>query len=172
MPAKESENAHMTQPTATEIAAAITQIFVELPTQADLGHRDRVWTKEILRQIGDLGLAHDWEVCAGGFPGRFESGWLYDLAWYRNEPKGDSNGNLAEVYLVLECEWGNLRSIKFDFEKLLLAKARLKVMIFQAHNRNAATLLAELKKCISTFHTRDASEIYILASFNNSTHQF
>jgi hypothetical protein len=168
-----TEEVQMVQASATDMAATIRQMFAKFPTQSALGYTDREWTKQIMGQLGELGVAHGWEVCAGGFSGRFERGWLYDLVWYRNEPRGDSSGNLAEVFLVLECEWQkNLRSIKFDFEKLLLAKAALKVMIFQSHNRNASTHVAELRKAIDMFHARDSSEIYILASFNNSTYQF
>jgi hypothetical protein len=39
---------------------------------------------------------------------------------------------------------------------------------FQAENLR----LPELEGGIGAFHTRDASEIYILAAFNNSTYRF
>lgn len=72
--------------------------------------------------------------------------WLYDFHWYKeNQPYGMTN-----LPLVVECEWDWIRdeerkkkeklgggkpdifgAIKWDFQKLLVANANLRVLIFQ-----------------------------------------
>jgi hypothetical protein len=53
---------------------------------------------------------------------------LYDLVWLTY---GDDGFRMTGVPLVLECEWGRLPDVDYDFEKLLLARADHRVMIFQ-----------------------------------------
>jgi len=50
------------------------------------------------------------------------------MVWYRNEEPG----HLREIGMVLESEWNqDLYEIRYDFEKLLVAKSPIKVMIFR-----------------------------------------
>lgn len=65
------------------------------------------------------------------------SEWLYDLHWYTegNEPYSPTS-----LPLVVECEWNPKKrgekkkipysGIKYDFQKLLIANADLRLMIF------------------------------------------
>jgi hypothetical protein len=68
-------------PSPTEIATAITQLFDSLLTRLGDKRTDGERTTQLKADIGNLGLAHDWGVCASG---GFENEWLYDLIWYRN----------------------------------------------------------------------------------------
>jgi hypothetical protein len=64
--------------------------------------------------------------------------WLYDMHWYVN---GIDAYTTLEVPMVMECEWNPVHrkdrnkvpfsGIKYDFQKLLLANATLRVMIFK-----------------------------------------
>lgn len=127
------------------------------------------WTTQLKEDLGVLGEKHGWTVCTAGFKGRFESGWLYDLIWYKEE-----EGHLSEVYLVLESEWGWSRAhIKYDFEKLLLAKSTLKVMIFQGNNRRVNPHFEFLEQGILAFtKLQSADEIYLLIAYNDDTGEF
>lgn len=92
---------------------------------------DKEWTYEIKSIVGELGFENHKKVCASGFPDYFEREWLYDLVWYEE----DNHGRLMKLPLVMESEWKtDYHAIKYDFEKLLQAKADLKVMVFQGHN--------------------------------------
>lgn len=158
----------MTYPNPTEIAAAIIESFNRLPGRLGPGKGDRVWTTQLKEDIGTLGEKYDWTVCAGGFKDRFEGGWLYDLVWYK-----ETNGHLSEVYLVLESEWGKHRThIKYDFEKLLLAKSALKVMVFQTNNQEIEDLFKFLEEGIRAFPLQSTDETYLLMAFNNDTFKF
>ncbi len=157
-----------TQLSATEVATAIKQSFASLPTRLGRGRTNREWTRQLKEDIGTLGTANGWQVCTSGFAGQFDCEWLYDLVWYRND-----HGNLSEVYLVLESEWQEDDfAIKYDFEKLLLAKAALKVMVFQAYDQNISALLISLEQGVRAFQKGCADETYILAAFNNTTFTF
>lgn len=93
---------------------------------------DTAWTKGIKRKLYNLGCKYGYTTCASGLDGDSESEWLYDVVWYREEGEGP-NARLVDVPMVAECEWNvGIGHIKYDFEKLLLANAPLRVMICQA----------------------------------------
>jgi hypothetical protein len=158
-----------THPSPAEIATVIAQSFISLPDRLGPERTPRQWTTQVKEDIGSLGVTHGWDVCTSGFTHRFEREWLYDLIWYRNS----ADGHLSEVYLVLESEWnGAAADIKNDFEKLLLAKAELKIMVFQCFDQNLSDLFELLERGIRAFEKRSANETYILAAFNNSSYSF
>lgn len=63
--------------------------------------------------------------------------WLYDLHWY---VEGKDKYTTVRLPLVMECEWQQKRKgdrivpfsgIKYDFQKLLVANAEFRLMIFK-----------------------------------------
>lgn len=63
--------------------------------------------------------------------------WLFDLHWFTN---GVEPYSVQSLPLVVECEWNPRRKgdsktlysgIKYDFQKLLIANADLRLMIFK-----------------------------------------
>lgn len=73
------------------------------------------------------------------------SEWLYDFVCYRENKIG-----LDNVLFVAESQWMNLwhkyrnfKDIRFDFEKLMLARCQIRIMIFEANNE------AEIQKYIT-----------------------
>ena len=74
--------------------------------------------------------------------------WLYDVTWLEYERGLGKRGLylavqarvaaaerkrclLIDSHLVAECEWGDIEDIVDDFEKLLLARAHVRLMIFE-----------------------------------------
>ena len=84
----------------------------------------RQWTKKVLTTLCKLGRCLGYTAWAKGDPKE----WLYDVSWYNC----DTCGRLTSVPMVAECEWGNLEEIAYDFEKLLLARAAVRVMVYDA----------------------------------------
>jgi len=126
-------------------------------------------TAEIKRGIGKIGRDNGYLACATDFPRPKCQEWLYDLIWYRNT----RDHHLEELIMVLESEWSrDLEEILYDFEKLLIAKAPIKVMIFQDHNDDLDTLWAMLAKGIRTFRSPDPGETYLLAAYREEIHSF
>jgi hypothetical protein len=63
--------------------------------------------------------------------------------------------------LVLECEWNrNYERIKYDFEKLLIAKSKYKILIFQAKDKKKADYFSQLNASVGAFHLADQDESY------------
>lgn len=124
-------------------------------------------TNAVLLAFGRLGDELGYGVC--GLRDRFESAWLFDLCWYSNA----SDNRLLNLTLVLESEWSvAYEDIKFDFEKLLIAKAKFKVFVFQAKSSNVVSYLNELEKGIHIYQGGSAGEIYLLACYDYMTDEF
>jgi hypothetical protein len=148
-----------------EIISAITSI----PATIQPGRGDGEWTAAIKRSLITLGRSKGYSVCASGFPEECEREWLFDLVWYRNEPQE----HLREIGLVLESEWSrNPAHIKYDFEKLLVAKSPIKVMVFQDDKDNLPKLWPLLEVSIRTFQTAPTGEKYILVAYENAKDTF
>jgi hypothetical protein len=123
-------------------------------------------TKAIKLAIGTLGEELGFKVC--GLPaGKKE--WLYDLCWHSRSSLPDSK--LLDVPLVLESEWTQYE-IEYDFEKLLVAKSKFKVMVFQANGQTAIDYLQKLEQRIRTYQGGSSGEIYLLACYDGPKGKF
>ena len=108
---------------------------------SDRPQSDAVWTKKILTTLCNLGKCLKYEAWAAGtsrnpVPNEYrERGeFLYDVSWREL----DSSCRIISFPMVAECEWGPLREIKYDFQKLLLARAKVRVMVYYAKGIQSA----------------------------------
>ena len=108
-----------------------------------------------------LGERLNFEICASGMPKREKwwPEWLFDLAWYLGD------GQMISLPLIMESEWArDDESLRVDFEKLLVAKAQLKLFIFQAKaEQRRDEVIARCIEGIRKFGCFDATEIYIFS---------
>ena len=84
--------------------------------------------------------------------------WLYDLVWY----KDDLNESyiMKNTLLVVESEWAYKRpkdddkygAIKYDFQKLLLSNAKLKLMIFRVSGKTKQDIKKKLIELYKYFN--------------------
>lgn len=101
--------------------------------------------------------------------------WLYDLTWWEE----DEDGPLARLPLVAECELaGTIGHILEDFQKLLVARADVRLMIHeQFTNRDqppgrfpggnddrAAWMANHLAQHIRAFRGTRRDDVYLLAA--------
>ena len=115
------------------------------------------WTQEIMPRLCDAGQECDYYVCVSKVNQADRGKWLYDMTWLQSEGNG-----VTDVGLVLECEWGYFREVRADFEKLLLAKACLRCMIFWAENRqDAMDYVLRLVDVINEFQRTDPKDKYL-----------
>lgn len=120
---------------------------------------NRTWTQTIIRGLSSLGL--DRGFCPYPlFEGdkRVCSEWLYDMTW----TKETDEGSLKEIVLALESEWSH-RGARYDFQKLVQAKSKIKVFICDylgddLHRR----LIDDIKE----FTPRDQPERYMIAEYS------
>lgn len=114
-------------------------------------------TQLIKYQLVDLGLdkgywvyANRLNACQGEFDEKQKGKanvfknreWLYDIHWYKDSLS--KHYTTVEYVLVVECEWLTNRvddtsgksfsAVKYDFQKLLVSNANLKLLIFKAKN--------------------------------------
>ncbi len=105
---------------------------------------------------------------------------VYDFIYLRTGKKdiGDGyfegNNIIRRVLAIVESEFNpNSKEILYDFAKLLLGKADLKVMIFY-HSSNEASnqVISEIRRMISTFTQSTVSEQYLVCWFDHNIHGF
>ena len=108
--------------------------------------------------------------------------WLYDLHWY-TENKGKKSGyQPTSLPLVVECEWGMKRrgdttgkpysAIKYDFQKLLVTNAELRLMIFKItggknHKKNS-DLDKYFDKAIKSYRHLKKNSKFLFIAFDES----
>ena len=127
------------------------------------------WTKAVKTKLCDIGRGFDYQVCASGVEGASPE-WLYDVIW--RECECDL---LAGVPLVAESEWAKDRwddywkEIIYDFNKLLLAREAVRVMIFDGSGRNtnpgSKAIAERLAARVRKFYGPCAEEGWLLAGW-------
>lgn len=124
---------------------------------------DGEWThdlKVILQKLGDKLL---YITCASGFKKSVESEWLFDLTWYKQVDKR------LEIGLVMESEWlPSIDEIKHDFQKLLIARADHRLMIFTSPNKESfIKRIGEFEVAIQEFEYSLKGDRWLFIAFDN-----
>lgn len=154
-------------PGKIEIMGAVRKGLDGLNTDRRAGNT--VWTKDIKTKLCEIGrdefrckvCARDVAESKHDYPE-----WLYDVTWLEYA----ADGPLVDAHLVAECEWGNRRAIDDDFEKLLLARASVRLMIFDGNyewdgNEPGSRKIAErLAKWVREFNGSRAEDAWLLAA--------
>ncbi len=153
-------------PENSEIIRAVKEGLNSLRTP--VAAPTETWTRVIkteLCRIGQEGFGY--KVYASGVSRnrRDDGEWLYDVTWLQYETSG--NGELIGVPLVAECEWGDEQDIEDDFERLLLARAGVRVMIFGGTNDPdvASRIANRLAKKVEAFKRSCIKDDWLLAAW-------
>ena len=165
-----------------EVAVGFRKIRIESPHRR-IGNGE--WTKAILHRLYECARG---DVCGDRFSAcpayekEWQDGeWLYDMIWYKDDPDfkdGDIAGlhrSLKEVVLVLESEWSHSNwDIQYDFEKLLVAKSPIKVMIVDDVGSMGISIVENGLKRFDTrnYGVDDYEELYLLAQYENASGDF
>jgi hypothetical protein len=136
-----------------------------------------IWTKRIKQKLAELAAQDQYpplyvygssiarkipEIMGGGE-------WLYDLCWLQYASKG--NMPLLCMPLALESEWGNDEDIMNDFQKLLVSRADVRVMVFGEANKGTKITACKIGQQIKTFKGGDESDRYLLAGWDSGGFQ-
>ena len=150
-----------------EIILALLEEFKKLEHIDTSQWNRKLWGKAVLTPVCRIGKEQfNYSVYARSdfVDEQYKSDgeWLYDVTWC--EYKGDY---LKSVPLAAECEWDHLGDIKDDFEKLIQARASVRVFIFDSrHCRNGAEALA-IKLCnwVGAFEGSQKGDTYLLVAY-------
>ena len=135
---------------------------------------DTEWTKAVKTELCEIGREFRFQVGASkvATENRDWSEWLYDITWLKYErgtAECEWDNKLVDAPLVAECEWGNKGDIKDDFEKLLLARADVRLMIFTGSNQAKSEKIAErLARKVREFKGSRAEDAWLLAAWEGS----
>ena len=138
---------------------------------AGLGVRDTVWTHAVKSELCAAGQALGYYVCTSGVAQADHGEWLFDQVWmnWTLTPR-----QLKRIGLVVECEWSRTQAEIFDdFEKLLVARADVRLMIFQALTApDVHALFARLRAETQGFPQHQSGDYYMLAGYDRATSSF
>ena len=127
---------------------AVQKGLNSLPITADVGNTK--WTKAVKTNLCKIGQDRfGYRVCASGVyePKPDYGEWLYDVTWLEYVRDCDPLV-LAEAPLIAECEWHGRRvgsglnyrdDYDDDFEKLLLAREGVRLMVFNGWDKTVST---------------------------------
>lgn len=128
---------------------------------------DATWTKEIKKRLVTLGKKYNFYTYASSTDGVNGGEWLFDLTWLIYNDKF-----LRSVKLALESEW-KIDGVDDDFQKLLLARAEIRVLIFQSKNKTSfSEKLIDLKKQISYYNDSNKGDVYLFSCWIDDTKEF
>ncbi len=157
-----------------ELKAALDQVPPKLPKE----WRCAPWTLAVKEELCRWGLVHGLYVYAHSVEKRFRQTWpkdkrpryewLFDVTClaYTDEDY------LDQVALVAECEWGCEREIYDDFEKLLVARADVRVMVFDGGEIDGADKFSEFEEYIRRFTLTGPDDLYLLAAYCEDLNRF
>ena len=135
------------------------------------GQSNREWTRAVKHALCDpvLDGLHYW---AAGTGGDHFGEWLVDLVAFRGS-SGGWGARIHDIVLAVECEWLNAQDeILYDFQKLLVIKARHKLMICEAKDGDTGRVVTWLNDCLETYHGPVAGETYHYAVWDERNGAF
>lgn len=106
---------------------------------------------------------------------------LFDIHWYKD--KKNEFYMPEKISLVAESELGDRRkgdvsklknpAVMFDFQKLLVANAELRLLIFKAKNvEELDALESYFEKSIATYKLLEKGSVFLFACFMHDTKEF
>ncbi len=125
----------------------------------------RAWTEAFLDRLVEAAreMPDSDHIGVGGHPLFVENAdfgeWLFDMIWL----KYDQQQRMEGVYLVAESEWGSKEDVLDDFQKLLVARATVRVMVYDAHN--AGDMTECFREHIGAFHG-SADDTYVVIAYD------
>ena len=100
--------------------------------------------------------------------------WLYDLHWYTES----GHYTPKSLPLIMECEWENKRpgdenkkdygtSVRFDFQKLVVSNATLRLMIFIANEKGRNELGKYFERVIKSYIQLEKDAKFLFIAYDN-----
>lgn len=151
-----------------KVEHGIMGILDNIAQELDGEVRSKKWTKRIKDEICKLAEKYECNADASGYKDTSE--WLFDLIWWTKS----KDNYFLELILAMECEWSlGGHDIWVDFEKLLIARTKYRIFIFEQKLQDEVReYFKEFKKAIQKFKGTQAGDRYLLAGFSFDTGKF
>lgn len=160
--------------TKDEIKAALDKVAAE--HTAGPGLYDSEWTHRIKEELGALGKSKGYYTYGlKNSPHCDDGEFMFDLCWldYGEQRTGDKNSRLKRVPLALESEWLRPGDVDDDFQKLLIVRADLKVMVFGAKTKqDFLSTVDRLGRWVNEFEPTSPSERFLLCGWCSDSRGF
>ena len=148
-----------------KIREGLEEAFEILQKEAN-GNGD--WTRGVLNAMNRLAeklsddLGKGIQVCPNKMSPKGAGEWLLDLIWYRMT---DDDEHLREIVLAMESEWSHYTwDVKYDFEKLLVVRAPIKILIAEKYHGDVLSMVeGELK----SYADSGIGETYLIALYKD-----
>lgn len=131
---------------------------------------ERPWevTEPVVKtKLCEIGQKLCFYACAKSVKGANCGEWLYDVTWLKYD-----GGKLIDASLAAECEWGEREHVYDDFQKLLLSRARVVLMIFDGHKCGSKETADWLAEKIEKFKgSRDDEDAWLLAAWEKNDNE-
>ena len=139
-----------------ELEGALNRLAADAKKAGGWGRKK--WTYKIKKLLVRLGGQEQYQTCATKIEAAtWPMEWLYDVVWL----KATKEFLVSDIALVAEIEWGNERDVWDEFQKLPLARADYRVMIFDDKPGLRGRLIKQARK----FGKRGPGDLYFLASY-------
>ncbi len=160
--------------------AILNRIWTELRSffACSTNKQMSTWVKDLFH---DLGKELGYKVYGNGISPKLKEGgyfknreWLYDLHWF-TEPE-NTHYIPATIPMVLESEWQNKQpgnketrngAVMFDFQKLLVTNAPLRVMVFKIAKKSDIDYLGDyFDLAIRSYQHLQPGALFLMLGFN------
>lgn len=121
-------------------------------------------THDVKKDVGEVAKEKGYKVRATEYRQTEQCEWLYDLTCL----KYDKDGYLEDIPLVMESEWKNKYEIRKDFEKLLVSRAKYRVMILQVKSdEEEKEIIEQLRQYVEKCQCSKKGDRYLFACWNS-----
>lgn len=136
------------------------------------GEKDGVWTHEVKKILVNMApKTNGIEVCASGAGANWGE-WLCDVTWLQYSGERFQRP-LLKMLLAAESEWGDEGDILDDFEKLLVCRADVRVMIFDDSKKvDLDKMITDLKTNTKSFAGIQNKDYFVFAYYKKSDDRF
>jgi len=148
----------------TELIQALQQVCGQ-PDSRELSNTQ--WTRKVKSEIARLGKSLSYNVYAHSVENADDGEWLFDVCWLEYD-----QSLLKSAVLVVESEW-NPHGADDDFQKLVVARARYRMMIFEVTQQESRDSgFARLIKHAERYEFSTPSDRYLMCCWKNQEWNF
>ncbi|MCL5405685.1 MAG: hypothetical protein M1398_03010 [Deltaproteobacteria bacterium] len=168
-----------TQQMLQQMCVSLRGAFKDIGLWRDADLRSNsFWTSKIKEALSGIGAPDECELRVSKRGENWEFLWDACFLELGGRPAGDgyfmAAYPLKRIIMAFEWEWDpRPREILYDFTKLLVSKAPLKVLVFWEPTLEAAEdILKQIQRAIEAFTQRTQDEHYLIAGITDETRAF